>query len=201
MQTFEDISLRGMQRRIWTNMPAHIGHSLQTSTPDSTTFSRRAKWPRTYTTQARYRTGEPPIVDPRFSLNMQSSLASPPLFGGPDDLYEAVDVQQFQNNSPLLLQEEMLDLMNMDPMFGDDQTTLYPPPATETSAGDEPLVHLMDMGEDELAEDGREPAERVPATLRARPSTVGRMLFPARESSTSLRETRSNLPQTHAISV
>lgn len=56
---------------------------------------------------------------------MQSSLASPPLFAGLDDLYEPVDAQQLQDDSPLLLQEEMLDLMNMNPVFGagDDQTT------------------------------------------------------------------------------
>ncbi|GAA5867182.1 hypothetical protein JCM3774_002361 [Rhodotorula dairenensis] len=114
---------------------------------------------------------------------MQSSFASPSPVTGIDDLYEPVDVQQLQDDSPLLLQEEMLDLMNMNPMFGDEPTTLYPhvaAPRTETDGDHQPLVHLMDMDEDELAEDGPAPLERAPATMRARPSTIGRMLFPTR---------------------
>ena len=116
---------------------------------------------------------------------MQSSLASPPLFAGLDDLYEPVDAQQLQDDSPLLLQEEMLDLMNMNPVFGagDDQTTLYQaPPASEAAGnGGQPLVHIMDMEEDEYAEDDVAALERPPVTMRARPSTIGRMLFPSRE--------------------
>lgn len=113
---------------------------------------------------------------------MQSSLASPPLFAGLDDLYEPVDVQQLQDDSPLLLQEEMLDLMNMNPVFGagDEQTTLYQAPPTSEAGNGQPLVHIMDMDEDEYADDDVTPLEQPPVTMRARPSTIGRMLFPSR---------------------
>lgn len=125
--------------------------------------------------------GCPPLAP---STNMQSSLASPPLFAGLDDLYEPVDAQQLQDDSPLLLQEEMLDLMNMNPVFGagDDQTTFYQAPSGIEAAGNgQPLVHIMDMDEDEYADDEVTPLERPPVTMRARPSTIGRMLFPSRE--------------------
>ncbi|GAA5975623.1 hypothetical protein JCM10908_005222 [Rhodotorula pacifica] len=118
---------------------------------------------------------------------MQSSLASPPLFAGLNDLYEPLDgaPEHFdhEDNSPLLLQEEMLDLMNMNPVFADDPTTMYQPVAA-AEAADAPLVHLMDMDEEEYAEDAA-PVDRAAAattTMRARPSTIGRMLFPARIS-------------------